>query len=85
MLHPCQTAVRMQLLLQQEPVQGCAGSATATAAAGQPPAPAGTAADLAGDGLSEQLLSAEATQLLDYVRGWFSMVAPLLGLSMLPV
>jgi hypothetical protein len=83
MLHPCQTAVRMQLLLQQEPVQVCAGGGTPAIAAAAGP-PAGAATDAAG-GSSGQLLSAEALQLLGYARGWFSMVAPLLGLPMLPV
>jgi hypothetical protein len=91
MLHPCQTAARMQLLVQaadgRAPGEGAAGPAalSATAAATASSAALAVAADLAavsvvGDGQGKPTKRAE---LLTYARGWFSMVLPLLGLSML--
>jgi hypothetical protein len=61
----------MQLLLQDQEwaAHGSAGSSDAVL-----PATAAAKAEL----------TAEASQLLTYARGWFSMVLPLLGMSMLP-
>lgn len=92
MLHPCQTAARMQLLMQCSTVQAAGSSAAYSlrmkndaAANKAPEAVAGGPATCAGgaSGSIDMQISPEAAELLAYARGWFSMVAPLLGLSML--
>lgn len=83
MLHPCQTAARMQLLLHAA-AEGAPGNSAAEPSSLSATA-AAAAADLgvvcAGDGNQGQF--ADRAELLTYARGWFSMVLPLLGLSML--
>lgn len=76
MLHPCQTAARMQLLLQPAPAEQGYANSMAGLAAGS------AAVGAAGD--SSQGQAADPAELLAYARGWFSMVLPLLGMSLLP-
>jgi hypothetical protein len=83
MLHPCQTAARMQLLLQTAaegaPGEGAAGPAGLSASASA----ADLGAESGGEGDGSQGQPTNRADLLTYARGWFSMVLPLLGLSML--
>lgn len=92
MLHPCQTATRMQLLMEQQQQQHAPDSAEVAAVDGghsdeaQPGAPAEAllATDVAPGRLQGEASAADhAAVLLRYMQGWFSMVAPLLGLSVL--
>lgn len=123
MLHPCQTATRMQLLMQgrlaeqQQPAHSkdlpyaALSAAPTTAATAQsaiaPTVPAAAApaaaAEVAGAAVlatevpagaanavhhvctaDQPLPQSQGDELLAYAQGWFSMVAPLLGLSLLP-
>lgn len=94
MLHPCETAARMQLLMQPEGTIACTQAAPA---AGDAP-PSCAAAAVAEDAVTpashpgprQHGCSAGGVashiarpQLLAYAQGWFSMIVPLLGLSLL--
>ncbi|KAF8071276.1 hypothetical protein HT031_001359 [Scenedesmus sp. PABB004] len=70
MLHPCQTAARMELLLQCAAGDGAAGGDGAEGSAAAAPAMA-------------QAAGATDAALLAYMRGWASLVAGPLGLRML--
>lgn len=96
MLHPCQTAARMQLLIQPDEADS---RTRATLAAGDAP-PSWTAAPAAvataavtpaahpgpprqhGCCASGVASHTARPQLLVYAQGWFSMIVPLLGLSL---
>ena len=91
-LHPCQTAARMRLLLDPDPapLAGAPAGASARQAAPEPaPAHATSAPAVQGHG-SDRLAEAwsggsdgrcgSCTDDLQYILGWYSLVAPALGL-----
>jgi len=91
-LHPCQTATRMRLLLDPDPVPlaGAPAGASARQATPEPaPAPATSAPAVQGASagrLGEARGGGEdggcdgRTDGLRYMLGWYSLIAPALGL-----
>ena len=76
MLHPCQTADRMALLV--EAAAAAAGPAEGAIRAAQPGAAGCGGGGTSGDSPDE--CSTQERLLLVYMRAWFSLVAPLVGL-----